>query len=628
MNLNQLDKGLIYTDCTGCIGCNNCIRKCPVLTANVVVTDDEGNNKIHLDGDACILCGTCIDTCTHDVRRYRDDCEQFFSDLKSKRVTVSVLIAPAFLLNYPNEYKKVLGYLKSLGVNKFYSVSYGADITTWAYLNYLTRHGTTDRAAGKISQPCPVVVSYIEKHQPELLPNLIPIQSPLMCMAVYLKHYMGVKDDLAFLSPCIGKKIEIESPRGMGMVRYNVTFNALLERIKDDKVNLRIQPELDDEISYGIGSLYPAPGGLRENVEFFAGQDAMVVQVEGEHHLYDYLQALPGWINRRKETPLLVDALNCAAGCNHGPGTQFRHAKNDNVLMETHNLKKKKYASFVTDSGDISFDPADRFAALNEQFKDLVLEDFMCGYESSSQPGRKISTMEANTVYEQLLKHDDESRRIDCSACGYSSCAGLVEAVTLGINHLDNCTHYVRNKLEKQMSYQEAVVRNFGVVKSLIAKLNEDNVRISAGTSLINTSAEDAVTQGEQMRRTLSEVQDTIKKVTVVFSEITGIARQSNMLSINASIEAAHAGQHGRGFSVVASEMGDLAKKTMANATTNAEYSEDIFKVLGKLVETTNNLMDQINRIKNSTGEITGNVDEIKSGSEDILRVMDSMETA
>ena len=53
---------------------------------------------------------------------------------------ISVILAPAFLANYPKEYQRVLGYLKSKGVNHICSVSFGADITTWGYLKYITEH--------------------------------------------------------------------------------------------------------------------------------------------------------------------------------------------------------------------------------------------------------------------------------------------------------------------------------------------------------------------------------------------------------------------------------------------------------------------------------------------------------
>ena len=43
---------------------------------------------------------------------------------------------PAFIANYPAQYKRILGYLKELGVSHIYSVSFGADICTWGYLKY------------------------------------------------------------------------------------------------------------------------------------------------------------------------------------------------------------------------------------------------------------------------------------------------------------------------------------------------------------------------------------------------------------------------------------------------------------------------------------------------------------
>ena len=131
-----------------CTGCNKCIRECPVLLAN-----HAQQGRISVQADACIACGSCISACTHGAREYADDTERFFVDL-SKGENISVIIAPAFIINYPREYKKVLGYLKERGIKHFYSVSYGADITTWAYLNYIN----DNKFYGGISQPCPAIV--------------------------------------------------------------------------------------------------------------------------------------------------------------------------------------------------------------------------------------------------------------------------------------------------------------------------------------------------------------------------------------------------------------------------------------------------------------------------------------
>ncbi len=101
--------------------------------------DENGVSRIDVDKDRCVSCGACFDACEHHAREFRDDTDDFFEDLK-RGEKISVLIAPAFLADYPTEYERVLGGLKKLGVRRFISVSFGADITTWGYINYIQKH--------------------------------------------------------------------------------------------------------------------------------------------------------------------------------------------------------------------------------------------------------------------------------------------------------------------------------------------------------------------------------------------------------------------------------------------------------------------------------------------------------
>ena len=77
------------------------------MGANVAAEKGRGN-IIDVDPDKCIACGACLDVCEHGAREYIDDVDRFFEDLK-RGTRISVLIAPAFLANYPNEYEKYLG---------------------------------------------------------------------------------------------------------------------------------------------------------------------------------------------------------------------------------------------------------------------------------------------------------------------------------------------------------------------------------------------------------------------------------------------------------------------------------------------------------------------------------------
>ena len=291
-------KGLIYTN-DNCIGCNKCIAACPVITANRAI-DNGDKQMIIVDGDRCIACGACFDACEHHAREYRDDTELFFEALK-RGERISVLWAPAFAANYPREYKQILGGLKRMGVNRVISVSFGADITTWGYIKYITEHNFK----GGISQPCPAIVNYIEHYIPELIPKLVPIQSPLMCAAIYAKKYLNITDKLAFISPCIAKKDEIADPKNKGYISYNVTFDHLMEYARRN--HIKAEPA-KDEIEYGLGSIYPMPGGLKENVYWFCGEEVFIRQIEGERHAYDFLEDYKKRVLGGRELPFMVDA--------------------------------------------------------------------------------------------------------------------------------------------------------------------------------------------------------------------------------------------------------------------------------------------------------------------------------
>ena len=244
--MGNVVQGLVRTN-DKCVGCNKCISVCSCTGATIAEQTEDGKNVIQVDGSKCVSCGACFDACEHGAREYMDDTEAFFEALK-RGERISLLIAPAFLANYPREYESVLGGLKQLGVNRLISISFGADITTWAYLNYIKKYNFM----GGISQPCPAVVGYIERYIPELLPKLFPVQSPMMCGAIYVKKYMGVSDKLAFISPCIAKKNEIESPRGKELSDNNAEVVSIAAQTNLLALNASIEAARAGEAGRGF----------------------------------------------------------------------------------------------------------------------------------------------------------------------------------------------------------------------------------------------------------------------------------------------------------------------------------------------------------------------------------------
>lgn len=646
---NQVVDALVYTN-DNCVGCNKCISVCPVLRANHA-TEENGKNKIVVDGRACVSCGACFDACAHGARSYNDDTERFFEDLK-KGEKISLLLAPAFLANYPKEYESVLGGLKQLGVNRIISISFGADITTWGYIKYITEHNFT----GGISQPCPAVVGYIEKYIPELIPSLVPVHSPMMCGAIYAKKYMKITDKLAFISPCIAKKNEIDDPNCGGYVSYNVTFDHLMQYVRKNNIS---GPKVKDEIEYGLGSIYPMPGGLKENVYWFCGEDVFIRQIEGEKHAYEFLEDYKERVLGKKELPFMVDALNCAKGCIYGTGVEEEKTKTDDILYELQKIKAASKNTGRKHTWSKNLTPKQRLACLNKQFKDLDINDFIRHYSDKSK-GLEImkpSASELDAIFASMEKHTRTEQNINCSACGYTTCKDMATAIHNGCNHKDNCIQYIKGEVEKDVEIARQMAKemegknaeiqtknemieqlilevadDFESLDTSIAEMSVGNNSNAEESTGISSSMSDVVTFCDDLKAALEKIQELLVKLEENNAEITDVAEETNLLSLNASIEAARAGEAGRGFAIIAEnikKLADHSKDTASDSDLNKEQIQNAIEELltdaGKLIDIIDGVNVRVTNLAASTEEIAASADMVSTISADLKDKMEHL---
>ncbi len=629
---------LIYTN-ENCTGCNKCVRVCPTLVSNIA---QEG--KIYVNHESCVACGACLEACGHDARAYYDDTEQFFSDLKAGK-KLSVIIAPAFLANYPKEYKRVLGYLKSLGVNHIYSVSFGADITTWGYLKYITEN----HFIGGISQPCPAIVEYVEKYIPELLSRMMPVQSPMMCMAIYIKKYLKISDDLAFISPCIAKKIEISDKNNHGYVKYNVTFLKLMQHIGKNYIN---SPEYSDELEYGLGSLYPMPGGLRENVEHFLGKGQVVRQVEGEKEAYRFLDGYLKRVKNKSELPLLVDVLNCSKGCIYGPATDpAKHT--DDVLLTLCKMRDADHAQ-IQEKGIFhkkskspwvkQGTPKERLANLMDAFKELNLSDFIRKYDTSKAlKVKEPSEQELQSIYESMLKTTQLKQNINCGACGYDTCKDMAYAVYNKVNAKENCIHYIKElaenesqKLEKvnkeqsmehenRMHKIDAIRGQFVTLSNAVAELNDANEASANEATDLAGKLNDISKFCYSLEDSLASILNFIDIYKNTSESIVNIANKTNLLSLNASIEAARAGEQGKGFAVVAEQIRSLSASIKTLIVKDNQQAEETIPMVDESVNAIKELIENINHMSDRIATIAANSEEIAAQTANVQVMADDL---
>lgn len=640
--MTKENQSLVFTN-ENCIGCNKCISVCSCIGA-CVSHEVNGMNRIDVDGAKCVACGACFDVCEHNAREYRDDTERFFEDLK-RGEKISILLAPAFKANYPEEYEKVLGGLKKLGVNRMISISFGADITTWGYLNYIKQHDFR----GGISQPCPAVVGYIERNLPELLPKLFPVQSPMMCGAIYARKEMGVTDKLAFISPCIAKKLEIDDPNNKGIISYNVTFDHLMRYVREHQISGSFQT---DEIEYGLGSIYPMPGGLKENVYWFLGESVFIRQMEGEKHMYQYLEKNADKIAGGKTPYLFIDALNCTSGCIYGTACEAEKQQSDDALCALLQIREESKKNGRKSAWSKRLSPAQRLKRLNQQFRRLKLEDYLRTYtDRSVECSHKEPTeAERDAIFRDMNKVTPQERTINCSCCGYDTCQEMVTAIYNGFNQKENCIYFIKNTVEmerekaltlaeqletdkqKVQEQKEQIVltlqeinQEFEALHQSVDEMASSNTSNAEESSEISESVMHVTEFCDQLTKSMDEIHDFLEELAKNNEEVVDIASQTNLLALNASIEAARAGEAGRGFAVVADEINTLAGESRETATRSNSSQEKIVLSIDSILEDTHKLHEIVDAVNDRTQNLAAATEEIAASVDVILNSSDEI---
>lgn len=484
-----------------CVGCNSCVRNCPAPEANTVKQLDDGRFIVSVNNDKCVACGECVRTCNHGARDYIDDTDECMSHIIKEKLII--LASPAIKAALPTKWKGVLDWFKGQGCT-IYDGSLGADICTWAHVRAIEQ----ETVGNIVTQPCSAIVRYIETYQPKMLQNLSPIHSPIACAAIFIRKYLRRNNPIAFISPCIAKKLEFEDT---GLVDYNVTIDKLLEYFERNGISIPVDTSDNFEYKFDeqqgqLGSIYSRPGGLRDNI-WLHDPEVNITTSEGVHKVFgelDMYARMP-----ESKHPQVLDVLSCEFGCNVGPAAKTNQTVFDVMAIMRkveRDAKNRRKSGFMGRGDDKLF----------KRFDDeLRLSDFLRNYKPSV-PTPIPSEQQLEPIYAKMGKHTKEDKEYNCHACGFDSCRDMAIAIARGLNTPENCVIHAKSVLLARHSaltlQHEKLAEITSECLELSGKLKEDVTNITSSMNSIDES-----TSATKERATV--VKDLLQNIVTFCSE-------------------------------------------------------------------------------------------------------------
>jgi iron only hydrogenase large subunit-like protein len=594
--MNKSLHAIINIDEKQCINCHACISVCPVKFCN-----DASKDYIHVDPNTCIGCGNCIKACTHNARTLVDDIEAFKNAVAEKQKIIAV-IAPAVASNFPNNYLNLNGWLKNIGVSACFDVSFGAELTIKSYLHHIKQNNPKT----VIAQPCPAIVNYIEIYKPELIKYLAPADSPMLhtikMVRNYYKEYRNHK--VVIISPCMAKKREFEATQ---LGDFNVTFTHLIDYLNSQGIHLNNYPKTDyDNPPAERAVLFSSPGGLLETAQREVPEIVNKARkIEGQELIYPYLDNLSKDI-KNECAPLLIDCLNCEAGCNGGTGTASQHMSIDE--LEKHvadrrnfitNYKKRKLLK-------TSFNKKKLTNTINKYWqKDLYARSYV-----NRSNNNTITRPNEHELWKVLksMKKEGEADLYNCSSCGYGNCKDMAIAIYNDKNKKENCHHYKEAQLNEI---------NLIISKS-IDELNFQTINIRKTIDNLNSTNQKFSLDFEEINQELESEKKLILEFDNIVKTLNSIAVNTNLLSLNASIEAASAGSYGKGFAVVAREVRKLAERSNTEVQKIKPNLQQIESVFTNTLEHLQGATDKFNDLSEISNSVSLAINEISTAIDEL----------
>lgn len=416
----------VILDESKCLGCTNCIKACPTQAIRV------RNGKAVIINEKCIDCGECIKICPHHSKNAITDS---IDSIKNYAYKVA-LIAPTFLSQFKDEVSinAILTSIKNIGFDEVLEVAYSAEILGKVLNKELNRKIMN---APLISSACPAIVRLVQVRFPELVPNLVTLESPMEVEGRLARKRLtdqGMKDEdigIFFITPCPAKVTSIKKPIGSNKSSLNgaIAMNNIYIEVLNNIKSLKKIEKLQRSSSMGIN--WARTGGEGSFIN-----DSNYINVDGIQSVIRVLEE----IERGKLQDItFFEGLACRGGCVGGA-----------LVIENTFIAKQRIIRRADNTHRELFFNADE---IEELYHSGVLHQAGPILPRPMEPLDKDIMIaikkaeEIETIYNRLPG-------LDCGSCGSPGCRALAEDIVKGEALEVDCIFILReeiNNLAREM---------------------------------------------------------------------------------------------------------------------------------------------------------------------------------